>query len=315
MAKNRKSQPSLVEQLQADALDRGVPVGDLLRKAKVVAAKLDLKEFLAWSDHEISGYGPEDKVPPYRMVQGEAYGFNPYRGWQPVIFPNAEVRRRITTQPNGQSVAEIADLVSRGESGTFAIPLGAIPLSYGPGLEMGVNVQLQIDRSQLAGILDAVRNQILEWSLKLEKEGITGSGISFSERERKRAHQPTIISKINIKAEHITGVVGPVSGRASVRGNQTRISLAIDIDSVRPLVEQIKQHLDSLRLAPEECQAVDAEIDVIDTELESGEPNQSRVRSALLRLKEILTPVAADAAGNVIAAGILTAIHHILGIS
>jgi hypothetical protein len=38
---------SLVEQLQALALDRSVPVEDLLSRAKVVASKLDLPEFLS----------------------------------------------------------------------------------------------------------------------------------------------------------------------------------------------------------------------------------------------------------------------------
>lgn len=45
---------SLVEQIQADALDRTVPVTDLLRKAKVVAIKLDLPDLLAWSEAELT---------------------------------------------------------------------------------------------------------------------------------------------------------------------------------------------------------------------------------------------------------------------
>jgi hypothetical protein len=73
---------SLVEQIQADVLDRTVPVTDLLRKAKVVAIKLDLPELLAWAEAEPNGYQDEKvPVPQYRrQVAGRlrAYKGSPH---------------------------------------------------------------------------------------------------------------------------------------------------------------------------------------------------------------------------------------------
>jgi hypothetical protein len=41
-----------------------------------------------------------------------------------------------------------------------------------------------VQRSQLRGILDAVRTAVLNWSLKLETDGIVGDGMSFSLKEK-----------------------------------------------------------------------------------------------------------------------------------
>jgi hypothetical protein len=47
---------SLVEELQRDALDSSVSVLDLLRKALVVATKLNIDEFKEWIELELKGY-------------------------------------------------------------------------------------------------------------------------------------------------------------------------------------------------------------------------------------------------------------------
>jgi len=151
-----------------------------------VAAKLDLPDFLAWIEKELGGYSSGDTVPSYRVVSGEVRGWNPYHGWMPIVWQDANERIRSSTQPLIQSIGEISDLVNRG-SNQLAAPMGSAKLgSLSSGFKMHTNIQLQIYRSALVGILDAVRNQILDWSLKLEKEGITGSGMSFSKTKRRR---------------------------------------------------------------------------------------------------------------------------------
>jgi hypothetical protein len=57
---------SLIEELQHGALDSNVRVGDLLRKAKAIAIKLDLPEFEKWVENELNGY-PSDTVPGYPL--------------------------------------------------------------------------------------------------------------------------------------------------------------------------------------------------------------------------------------------------------
>jgi hypothetical protein len=63
--------PSLVEQLQADALDCTVPVTGLLRKAKAAAVKLRRTDLTQWIENELSGYKARDDLPPYRVLHAE----------------------------------------------------------------------------------------------------------------------------------------------------------------------------------------------------------------------------------------------------
>jgi len=100
--------PSLVEQLQRDALDRNVSVATLLRKAKVVAVKLSLSDAIEWIDLELSGYPDLDKVPGYRKVEGQPKGQNPIRGWIPIMVEDdAELLAIISSQEFQNSVSEL----------------------------------------------------------------------------------------------------------------------------------------------------------------------------------------------------------------
>ena len=62
---------------------------------------------------------------------------------------------------------------------------------------------LRLNRMAYIRILDAVRNAILNWSLKLEKDGILGEGMSFTPQEREVARKNArelgpVINIINI---------------------------------------------------------------------------------------------------------------------
>ena len=59
---------SLVAQLQKEVVDSGVPISDILRKAKILASQLKNKEFKRWIDAELKGYDNVDNLPDYRKV-------------------------------------------------------------------------------------------------------------------------------------------------------------------------------------------------------------------------------------------------------
>lgn len=86
---------SVVVDLQTEAMSRSVPISDLLRKALVVARKLRVDDFREWIELELSGYGTSGDIPDYRETTGQVKAWNPYNGWIPVHFPDAETRRTI----------------------------------------------------------------------------------------------------------------------------------------------------------------------------------------------------------------------------
>ncbi|WP_196595836.1 hypothetical protein [Pectinatus frisingensis] len=57
-----------------------------MRKALIVAKKLNLNDFENWIRNEMDGYPAKSVIPNYREVYGVCKYFNPYHGWQDVIF-------------------------------------------------------------------------------------------------------------------------------------------------------------------------------------------------------------------------------------
>jgi hypothetical protein len=64
---------TLLEQIQNEAVDAKSDLATVLRKCRVLAARLKHKEFTNWIKHELDGY-PEDGIPEYRILLGQAQG-------------------------------------------------------------------------------------------------------------------------------------------------------------------------------------------------------------------------------------------------
>jgi hypothetical protein len=286
---------SLVEELQRDALNPDVRVSDLLRKAKTIAVKLDLPELAAWVEKELNGY-PNADVPSYRIARGRVKGRNPFHGWQPVIFEDAAQEDFFSKQRISQKVAELEDVISR-SSRELMIPLNSQAkqvLMQATGQDM--DFAIMVSASDPVGILDAVRNALLDWSLKLEQSGIRGEGMSFSKEERQKAHEAP--ATYNIGTIHsFTGNIGS-GGTVSVEGDIINGDAKADILRV---IEQIESHKASLRLAGPVKQELDTALTDLRHEVEGPQPRAGKVRAFLTSIRNI----AEGTAGSLIAQGIL----------
>jgi hypothetical protein len=199
---------SIVLELQEIAKDENVSITKLLRLALMVASKLNLSDFQVWINKELSGYKSIEEIPDYRLVKGEIKAWNPYNGmWVPFIWPDAP--KKLYQRSIGQSISEIEHIFKKQVSyknGTLTIPFSpdqqAIIIEK---FEASLTPVLIIPQSSLIKILDEVRNIILKWSLKLEKEGILGEEKSFSNDEKVRAK-----NNQEIKIENFYGNLGNI---------------------------------------------------------------------------------------------------------
>ena len=299
---------SIVQQLQKEALNAEISVSDLLRKAKVVAVKLDLKEFLDWIEKELDGYDvkTQEELPVYRIVSGEVKAWNPVRGWLPIYFEEPEIAELLSKRGVGQPIGEL-DNISKSKAE------GPLFINFNPeakkqiinAIEFETDVKFMVSKSEIAGILDRVRNIILDWSLKLEKEGILGKGLSFSQEEHEKAHELGVSYNIG-PIEKFTGTIGTISGNAKVN------ILQIDAKSkeeLKILIEQIKKYTPQIDLEDEARRIVEDNLSDLSAETEEEKPNQSRIKTLLSSIKNILE----GTAGNVIAQGIIFGIDKFIG--
>ena len=67
------------------------------------------------------------------------------------------------------------------------------------GISHDVDLRLLIDKASVSGILEHVRNNILDWTIKLEEAGISKESEEFSTKEIKEAED----IKLKFEIQHI----------------------------------------------------------------------------------------------------------------
>ncbi len=288
---------SLIQQLQRKALDQEVSVLELLRMAKVVAVKLDLIDFLRWIEKELGGYGTEDKVPEYRIIRGEPKGYNQYNGWIPIIISDPESHNGISRRGVTQAIGELDDLAKKGNGQLFIPYSPEVRNVIAQNVGVNTDMKLFVGTSAVVGILDAVRNIILDWGLKLEKAGIKGTGMSFSQEDKNKAQEQHITYQIN-SIGNFTGNMGPLSEKAALTIQQINVT---DIKALKELSEQIKKYLKDTGLDDQNQQVVNTQVEELESELSKKDTEPIKIQKLLGSLKAIFEGVA----GNVIAQGII----------
>jgi len=288
---------SVVVELQRDALDRNVHPSDLLRKALVIARKLDLKEFQEWIDKELNGYGSSVKVPAYREVTGQIRGWNPYHGWVPVIFSKPEQGERLSLRPCGQSTAELEHLLQQnGKDSSLHIPFSQeTQHRLSKGFDFQTEVTLFVPFTAIVRIIDAVRTIILNWALQLEKDGILGEELSFSLQEKDAAEK---------SSQNITNFYGPVQNpqfqQGGVQPIQVSTNLNIDLSALRSFLEMVRKTLGTIELPPDERREAEAELRTVESQIDSPKPKSSIITAGLESLRRILEGAGGSAAGQLL---------------
>jgi hypothetical protein len=135
----------------------------------------------------------------------------------------------------------------------------------------------------LSGIVDAVRNVILDWSLKLEKNGIKGEGMTFSKEDRAKAQAPGVVYQIN-SIENFTGNMGGVSGQGVVNAT-TRIG--VDSQALAKLIGQLEGSKGQFGLSTDKQLELEKTLAELKT-LNSSKPNSSKLGALLGVAKTII---------------------------
>jgi len=223
---------SLIEELQLGAVDGSSPITDLLRRAKLAAVKLGATEFATWVDLEMSGYYDHDDVPTYRRVAGLLKFHNPYHGWRPVLGTDG------IEQNVYQAIGEIAKL-AKSEAGFVTSPVPEqIRQAISRQAGFLCDVRLHISTAAMESVVEAVRNSILEWTLKLEKAGIHGHGLSFTAEETKTAQSLFVTNNYHGPVASITqGTSNTIHGVSQTNASATPHEIA---EAVAALISAVQ---------------------------------------------------------------------------
>ena len=163
---------SVFQQLKNEAVRSDAKISDLLRKAKIhISRDVSQKDFLSWINNELNGYHNGEKVPGYRVVQGEPRGWNPYNtSWIPFIHDHSEIQETISKRGVNSSVSELEDLLQK-DSGNQQIQM-PYPADAQKLMSEGVGLQTQfslfLSPTVVVGILESVRNKLIDHLVELD---------------------------------------------------------------------------------------------------------------------------------------------------
>ena len=277
---------SLVIELQQNALDKDILISDLLRKAYVVSRKLQIKELEQWISSELNGYSGQSEAPKYRILHGTPKFLSQYHGWQPIYCDDLEFKKIFSTQFLRQRIAEIDNILN-----SVTISNQVLTCPYAAEQEnilyklLGERSQITliVTISSLIGIVDEVRNIVLNWALKLEEDGILGEDMTFTNTEKEKVVQHSY---------SVNNFYAPVTDsqiqQNSIDSTQSNIVNNTSTKELQDLLASLKDNLKDINLNTEKEKELQAEIATVEIQIQSPKPKESIIKEGLTSIRNIL---------------------------
>lgn len=185
---------TLLREIQNAAVDADTSVAVVLRKCKILAARLKHEPFKIWVEKELNGYPKDEDVPAYRILENlqsrgnfSGYGGSGMRAASipPACVPE-KFRQSVTKYTFRAGVALYESLLSDNEE-NLQVPWSADLVAHISGniyrYMNCMSAWMVIPRGAVVGMLDTVRNKVLSFALELETEapdageGTTGTAL------------------------------------------------------------------------------------------------------------------------------------------
>lgn len=171
---------TLLEDIQTSAVDAKSDLATLLRKCKLLAARLGSQPLEDWVIWESNGYPDDATVPEYRVwplqVKGHFWGpFGARIENAPIPFAclPEKARKHYECYECRQSIAVVESFLRKDKPGIVRVSTGDLALLLGGEVYEHHNcVQAwgEFSTGQVVELLNSVRNRILDFALALWKE-------------------------------------------------------------------------------------------------------------------------------------------------
>jgi len=274
---------SLVEELEQEAYNSEASLSNMLRKAKSIAVKLQLKQPMEWVEAELNGYETAE-VPDYRIIFGRVKAHNPYNGLIPVMCNNAEMERIISEHRVREPIRAIEHLLE--EEGDPMVSFSSEKAEFLAKMSGSPTfpIYLVLSRSSLVSILDAVRNKVLDWSLSLQASGIKGEGLSFRPEEKAKVSGRGDTYNIGSIGSFAGNMGGQVGGDVSANSAQ---NVGQELEKVAALVAQLRTYQGEMGLDPWQQAEVSRHVNAIGEELKGRKPKLAAIAGLLKSIKSM----------------------------
>ena len=290
---------SIVLELQNEIVSSNCDVVNVLRRAHLIASKLKLTDFDKWIQYELNGYPDQESCPEYRKIRGSLKAFNPYNGWIPTLIQNNEFEKKICERKLANSISEIISLCESSKNGLISEFSGEHLALFNKMFDspLPMRYALHIPTTAVKDIEEKVKNTILEWTLKLEAEGIVGENMTFSEKEKDCAIN--IPQTVNNYYGNTSVINSPSDNVQIVSGSENTVSFSYD--KVKDMITEVEKSIGESDLSKDDMETAVELLDDIKSKIEE-EKKPHILKSALVGLKDFLINTGANVAAGLIQA-------------
>jgi len=185
---------TLLRDIQSDAIDSTKSISDLLRKCKLLAARLGSNEFNIWVEQELNGYKRTEDLPDYRILNVQSFGY--FSGMLGRAVNNApippssvpkEFRDYVTKEYLKQPISYFESLINeKSEDGNFQVQWDAdFLMSVSSKIVSGMNCVSAwklVPRNSIYALIDTVRNRILSFAIDIESKAPDAGEVPLNTR-------------------------------------------------------------------------------------------------------------------------------------
>lgn len=193
---------NLTTELQDTARSSATPIVELLRHAKLVAARLDATEKAVWVDRELNGYDVTADIPDYRDIASELRFRQNGQPWTRIQLPaDNQIRQFYARFKCPLPIVKVVECANMQGVPLFMLPeeeLSAWSGVFGAAIAH-VEIARWVSKTDMSCIIDRVRGLVFDWAVDLEAK-------------RQGTSMPPIGEKARGSAIHVGTVNTLVSG-------------------------------------------------------------------------------------------------------
>lgn len=224
----------LLHEIQTSVVQEGTPLGSVLLKLRLLAARLGSEPLEEWIKHESEGYPRDSEIPSYRVVEvsysgtfSGPFGSGINNAQIPGYLIEKFAGKKWTKHEIRDGIAAVDELIRSSADGDGTLGIDAsnlILLLQGKVYaDYACNgVQGTISRAALTELQYAVRSRILELTLELEKSIPAAAEITFGSPESSEKFNSEKVNQIS--QQIIYGNVTTIS--SSGAGSQINVSIS-----------------------------------------------------------------------------------------
>lgn len=289
----------IVISLQKELISTDCDVIVALRKAKVIASKLNISDFGLWVEKELNGYS-DNNVPAYRKVRGILKA-KCYHGYVTVSIGDSQLENRICEQNMKQPISQIMNFINDKDEGSLLLYLsGDVQHILNKCYDIGYPTEfvLRVEQGAMQKIVESVKNKLLDWTLVLEEKGIVGEGLVFSCEEKQAARGLTY--PVNNYYGTTNIISGPVENAQLITGNDNDVSIDLSVK----YITEVRKAIENEQLSEQDGEKALNLLSEINEKIEQKE-KPSKIKAAWNVLKDFLISVGANVAAEFIQSHIM----------